>query len=99
MPLKYAYYALVIGLVLIVAIFVVAAFKASDVIALAGTVTGTIGTVITAFFGIHVADASAERSESARRDAEAKRAKAEDKLQKVGAATDIDEVRSALGGP
>lgn len=73
--IKYGFWIVVIGLTIVAAVFLVAITKwtaASDVTAVVGSVTGMVGTIIGAFFGVQVGSAGKEKAESDRKVAEDK---------------------------
>ena len=81
---KYGFYLVVIGLVVILVVFVVAVWKygaANDVVTVVGSVTGVIGTIVGAFFGLQAGAAGKEKAEAARKDAEEKALKLASALQ------------------
>jgi hypothetical protein len=54
---RYGFYLVIIGLVVILAVLLIAVRKyatASDVVTVIGSVTGVIGTIVGAFFGVQV---------------------------------------------
>jgi len=73
--LKYGFWVIIIGFILVAGIFIVAILKwqeASDVTAVVGAFTGLIGTVVGAFFGAQIGSAGKEKAERARKEAEEK---------------------------
>ena len=70
---KYGFYIVLIGLLVVLAVFVIAILKvdnASDATAVIGAVTGVIGTLVGTFFGIHVGSEGKEKAMAERKDAE-----------------------------
>jgi hypothetical protein len=75
MRVKYGFWIVVLGLCLVAGAFFAAIAKwttASEVAAAVGSVTGVVGTIIGAFFGVQVGSAGKEKAETARNVAEAK---------------------------
>lgn len=75
MRIKYGFWIVILGLVLVAAVFLAAIAKwsaAQDAAAAVGSVTGVIGTIIGAFFGVQVGSAGKEKVEAARSEAEKK---------------------------
>ncbi len=75
MRIKYGFWIVLLGLVLVAAVFLAAIAKwsaAQDVAAAVGSVTGIIGTMVGAFFGVQVGSAGKEKAETARNEAENK---------------------------
>ncbi len=73
--LKYGFWVIIIGFILVAGIFIVATLKwqeASDVTAVVGAFTGLIGTVVGAFFGAQIGTAGKEKVERERKEAEEK---------------------------
>jgi hypothetical protein len=73
--LKYGFWVIIIGFILVAVIFIVAIFKwqeASDVTAVVGAFTGLVGTVVGAFFGAQIGSAGKEKAERERKEAEEK---------------------------
>jgi uncharacterized membrane protein len=73
--IKYGFWVIIIGFILVTVIFIVAIFKwqeASDVTAVVGAFTGLVGTVVGAFFGAQIGSAGKEKAEKARKEAEEK---------------------------
>jgi ABC-type nickel/cobalt efflux system permease component RcnA len=71
--IKYGFRIVIIGLVLVAVVFLAAIVKwttASDVAAAVSSVTGVVGTIIGAFFGVQVGSAGKEKAEAARAEAE-----------------------------
>ena len=71
--IRYGFWVVVMGFILVGAVFAVAVWKwntATDVTAVVGAVTGVVGPVVGAFFGIQVGSAGKEKAEAARKDAE-----------------------------
>ncbi len=71
--LKYGFWIVALGLIVIAAAFTAAILKwptASDVATVVGSITGVVGTVIGAFFGVHIGSAGKERAEAAQDKAE-----------------------------
>lgn len=67
--IKYGFWVVIVGFVLVGVIAVAAVWKwslAGDVTAVVGSVTGVVGTVVGAFFGVHVGSAGKEKAEAAR---------------------------------
>lgn len=63
------FYVVVVGLLVVLAIYVVAVLRwdsASDVAAVVGSAGGLVGTVIGAFFGVQVGSAGRDRAERQR---------------------------------
>ena len=93
MRLRYGFWIVVIGLVLVTLVLVAAILKwnsASDVATVVGSVTGVVGTIIGAFFGVQVGSAGKEKAETARN-------KAEDKVVRLAAALNPIEAKNILG--
>jgi hypothetical protein len=73
--IRFGFWIVTLGLVLVVVVFLAAMARwtaASDVAAAVGSVTGVIGTIIGAFFGVQVGSAGKEKAETARAEAERK---------------------------
>ncbi len=71
--LRYGFWVVIAGLVVVVGIFLAANAKwttANDVTAVVGSITGVVGTLVGAFFGVQVGAAGKEKAESDRRRAE-----------------------------
>jgi hypothetical protein len=87
-----------IGVTLCVYLVAVAHWKsASDVATAAGSVSGVIGTLVGAFFGIHIGSAGKARAEAARDRAESDRHAEALKVQRLAAAGDPETVQAILG--
>jgi vacuolar-type H+-ATPase subunit I/STV1 len=72
--IKYGFWIVVIGLAVVVLVLLLA-FRwkaASDVVAVVGSVTGVIGTIVGAFFGVQLGSAGREKAEIERNAAEEK---------------------------
>ena len=77
--IKYGFWVVIGGLVVIVLAFFAAIARwtvASDVTAVVGSVTGVVGTVVGAFFGVQVGSAGKEKAENERNTAQLKLVKA-----------------------
>jgi hypothetical protein len=75
MRVKYGYYIILAGFLLVGLVFVAAVAKwntAGDVTAVVGSVTSLIGTVVGAFLGVQVGSQGKEKAEDARKAAENK---------------------------
>jgi len=82
--IKYGFYLVIIGLVVILVVSLVAVRKyttANDVVTVIGSVTGVIGTIVGAFFGVQVGAAGKEKAEAARQEAEEKALKLASAMQ------------------
>jgi hypothetical protein len=93
MRIKYGFWIVILGLVLVTVVFLVAMKKyaaASEVTGVVGSVTGVVGTIIGAFFGVQVGSAGKEKAETAR-------TQAEDKVVRLAAALSPNEAKSILG--
>lgn len=70
---KYGFWIVIAGLIVVGAVFVAAILKwptAADVSTAVGSLTGVVGTIIGAFFGIQVGSAGKEKAEADRAAAE-----------------------------
>ena len=89
---RYGFWVVVIGLFIVGIIFVVSILKwstAADVATAVGSLTGVVGTIIGAFFGIQVGSSGKEK-------AEADRATAEDKAMSLAAELPPDVAKNVL---
>lgn len=92
MRIRYGFYAILVGFVLVAAVTWVAIAHwdtANDVATVVGLITSMIGTVIGAFFGIQVGAQGKEQAEAARD-------KAETKANVALAAVPSDQMNSVL---
>jgi hypothetical protein len=88
--MKYGFWAVVVGLVLVAVVFLAAIARwtaASDVTAVVGSITGVVGTVVGAFFGVQVGSAGKEKADAERKIAEDKALRMASALQPDAAAT------------
>jgi hypothetical protein len=69
---------------------------AQEVSAVAGAITGLVGTVVGAFFGVQVGSAGAEQAERARQEAEHARARAEMRALRLAGSSDPARAESVL---
>jgi len=98
MPARLALWVLGLALVVILATFSVALIrlhKSSDVADVVVAVVSTIGTVVVAFFGIHVAEAGRKDAESARARWEQLHLFEQGRVRRLAATTDPDQ-RAAI---
>ncbi len=75
MRIKYGFWVIIIGFVLVAVVFIAAVFKwpkAADVVAVVGSFTGLVGTVVGVFFGAQIGSAGKEKAEKERKEAEEK---------------------------
>ncbi|TEU00532.1 MAG: hypothetical protein E3J23_02360 [Candidatus Stahlbacteria bacterium] len=75
MRIKYGFWVIIIGFILVTIVFIAAIVKwseASDVTAVVGAFTGLVGTVVGAFFGVQIGSAGKEKAERERKEAEEK---------------------------
>jgi len=73
--MKYGFWVVIIGLILVGIVFIVAIVKwttAADVATAVGSLTGVVGTIIGAYFGIQIGSAGKEKAEADRAIAEKK---------------------------
>jgi len=92
MRIRYGFYAILVGFVLVAAVTWVAIGNwktASDVASVVGLITSLMGTVIGAFFGIQVGAQGKEQAEAARD-------KAETKANVALAAVPSDQINTVL---
>lgn len=95
--------AVVVGLVVLLAAFLVAAFHyktAGDVSTALAAVTGTIGTLVGAYFGVQAGSRSGERAasqaENARAESEVARLRLEDVAVRMAAAANPQQAMAEL---
>ena len=91
--IKYGFWVVIIGFVLVASVFLSAIAKwttAADVSAAVGSVTGVIGTIVGAFFGVHVGSEGKERAENERKTAE-------DKVLRLASAMQPEMAAKILG--
>ena len=91
--IKYGFWVVFIGLIVVVVVSLVAILKwttAADVTAVVGCVTGVVGTVVGAFFGVQVGSAGKEKAESERK-------VAQDKVEALASALNPDIAAKILG--
>ncbi|OGO09954.1 MAG: hypothetical protein A3K46_05140 [Chloroflexi bacterium RBG_13_60_9] len=72
---RYGFWVVVIGLAIVGIVFVVAILKwttAADVATAVGSLTGVVGTIVGAFFGVQVGSSGKEKAEADRATAENK---------------------------
>jgi len=73
--IRYGFYVVLLGIVALVVIYVVAIWQwttASDIAAVVGSAGGVIGTIVGAFFGVHIGAVGKERAEEQRDTANSK---------------------------
>jgi hypothetical protein len=73
MRLRYGFWVVVVGLVVSLVAVLAALWRLSDPTSITGIVaslTGIVGTVVGAFFGVHVGAAGKEKAEAERREAQ-----------------------------
>jgi hypothetical protein len=73
MRIRYGYYIVIAGFVLVGLSFVASLMKftmAADVSSVFGLITGVVGTLVGAFFGVQVGSQGKEKAENARNNAE-----------------------------
>ncbi len=90
---RYGFWIIVIGFAVVLAVFIFAAQKWSDVkdvTAAVGSITGVVGTLAGAFFGVHAGAAGKEK-------ADAERQKAQEKVERLAAMLPSDQAKHALG--
>jgi hypothetical protein len=93
----------VVGFAILIAAFLVTVFHyptAGDVSTALAAITGTIGTIIGAYFGVQAGSAGGQRAatlaENARRDAEVSRAKAQDVAVRMAAIADPTQAAAVM---
>jgi len=73
MRIRYGYYIVLAGFVLVGVAFIVSVWRftaATDVSSVFGLITGVVGTLVGAFFGVQVGSQGKEKAENARNNAE-----------------------------
>jgi hypothetical protein len=91
--MRYGFWIVIAGLVVVGAVFVAAVLKwttAADVSTAVGSLTGVVGTIIGAFFGVQVGSAGKEK-------AEAERVAMENKALSLAAELPPDRAKKILG--
>jgi hypothetical protein len=91
----YGFWIIIAGFLVVLLVFVVAVLKwpeAKDVTAAVGAVTGTVGTLAGAYFGVHAGAAGKEKVEQQRDAAQAK-------VEKLAALMDPSIAARALNVP
>jgi hypothetical protein len=84
----YGFWVVLAGLASLLAVFFYAATiwsEVKDVTAIVGAVSGTIGTLVGAYFGVQVGAAGKEKAEAARDKAEAQRQDAQAQITRLAA--------------
>jgi hypothetical protein len=92
MRVKYGFWIVLVGIVIVGAVFIVAILKwttAADVATAVGSIAGVIGTIIGAFFGVQVGSSGKEK-------AEADRNTAQNMARDLAAALDPNVAKSVL---
>jgi len=98
----YALLVVLAGLLALVLVFIFAAHQwsdAKDVVAAMGAVTGTIGTIVGAYFGVKVGERGKKEAERARDEAVAEGRRTHEKLSRLAAASPPEIASRILESP
>jgi uncharacterized membrane protein len=96
---KYGFWIVIIGFGVVLAVFIFSIEKwtdAKDVTAAVGAVTGVVGTLAGAFFGVHVGAEGKEKADRAAAEAQAKADQAQAKVERLAALMPPGDAARAL---
>ena len=99
MRIKYGFWVVTIGIAIVAAVFITAIVRwstAAEVTAVVGSVTGVIGTIVSAFFGVQVGSQGKEKAEDRALKAESDRQASEDRVTQLAAALQPDVAAKIL---